>query len=344
LKNHFYILVLFLLTIACVNQREEKSEITFLNDAVNKAKTVNKILIIEFWAPECGPCIKLKCDIFENDKNLEFLNKYFLLVQVSPVDSLYNPLFKHFKLAYQSSVIYIDSNGNEIDRSVSYDGNKDAYLNLLKEVAEGKNLYKEIFATYKKDTLDAFSNYLLAKKLLSRYQLKDAIKHYNNVLLYDSENRLGLNTECKFKIAESELLLTGNLDKMREYVKTDLKNGHIPKAYIYLINELKSKKDKISCISLCEDAYSKYPDNHEILNKYAWMIFTFKIKEDYKKALTMVQKAISINPNIAGYYSTQAWLYYEIGEKEKAIQLQKKAIELYPHPVYVEDLEKIKSH
>jgi hypothetical protein len=217
----------------------------------------------------------LKRDIFENDKNREFLNKYFLLVQVSPVDSLYNPLWKHFKLAYQSSVIFIDSNGNEIDRSVSYDGDKNAYLNFLKEVAEGKNLYKEVFTTYEKDTLDALGNYQLAKKLLFRYQLNDAMKYYNNVLLYDLENKLGLNPECKFKLAESEFILTGNLDKIREYIKSDFKNDYIPRACNYLINNLKSKNDKIGCISICEDAYRKYPDSHEILNKYAWMICSF---------------------------------------------------------------------
>jgi len=43
------------LIIACINQREESKEITFIDDAVKKAKTENKILIIEFWTPECGP-------------------------------------------------------------------------------------------------------------------------------------------------------------------------------------------------------------------------------------------------------------------------------------------------
>jgi thioredoxin-related protein len=92
MKNLIYFLTVMLFTISCVSENAEKKEITFINDAVNKAKTANKILIIEFWAPECGPCIRLKREIFENGKNREFLDKNFLLVQVSPIDSVYKSL------------------------------------------------------------------------------------------------------------------------------------------------------------------------------------------------------------------------------------------------------------
>lgn len=330
-------------TFGCVSQKPEKKEIAFINDAVNKAKTANKTLIIEFWAPECGPCIRLKRDIFENEKNKEFLNQNFLLVQVSPIDSVYNPLWKHFNLTYQSSIIFMDQSGNEIDRTVSYDGNIDAYLRFLKDVSEGKNLYKEVSITYKKDTMNIESNYLLAKKLLFRYQLKDAIKQYNKVISLDQENIKGYNPECKYKIAESNLMLTGNLELMREYIKTESKNEYVPKAYEYLISDLINKKDKAGCISLCKEAFDKYPDSWEILNKYAWAIYVFKIKEDYKKAITIVQKSISLNPGRSGTYSTEAWIHFEMGDKEKAIQLQNKAIEIYPNASYIQDLERFKS-
>jgi tetratricopeptide (TPR) repeat protein len=233
----------------------------------------------------------------------------------------------------------MDKYGNEIDRTVSYDGNRDAYLNFMKDVSDGKNLYKDIFEAYQKDTLNAFNNYLLAKKLIFNYELKNAIKHLSKVLLHDSEDKLGLHAECKFKIAESEFILTGNLDEMREYVNTDKINIYIPKAYEYLIQDLISKKDKSGCIFICQEAYNKYPDSWEILNKYAWAICTFKIKEDYEKALKMAQKSISLNPGRAGTYSTEAWIHYEMGNKEKAIELQKKAIEIYPNASFTNDLE-----
>jgi thioredoxin-related protein len=338
MKKLFCLLYLILLIFACAKQLPEKQEIKFINDAVKEAKASNKLLIIEFWSPECGPCIRLKHDVFENEKSKTFLNNNFVLVTVSPADSVYKPLWKHFKLDYQSSVIFLDMNGNEIDRTVSYDGNREAYLNFLHEITEGKNLYSVLFSTYKKDTLNVTNNYILAKKLLFRYQLKDAIKQYNKVLILDPDNKYGLKPECIYRIAESELILSGDLSGMKKYVRLDLKNQYVPKAYEYLIGDLINKKDMNNCLSLCEEALKKYPDSFEILNKYAWAIYSFKLKEDYPKALSMVQKSIAINPGRAGTYSTEAWIHFGLGEKEKAIELQRKAIELYPYPSYIQDL------
>ncbi len=342
MKHHLYILILFLIPLALFSQ--EAKEIDFVNNAIQSAKKENKILVIEFWAPSCGPCIKLKRDIFDNDKNKEFLDKYFLIVKVSPADSLYESLFKYFNLVYQSSIIYYDETGNEIERTIGYDGEKDLYLDFLRDVATGKNLYKDVLDKYQKDTLNVMSNFLMARKLLFRYQFEEANKHFNKVLFYDSEDKLGLHAECRFRIAENELITTGKIDKLQKYIKVYAKNDFIPKAYIYLIDDLKNKKDEIDCLTTCEEAFAKYPENPEILNKYAWMICTFKIKKDYAKALDMVHKAIIINPNYANYYDTQAWLFFESGDREKAIQSMKKAIELNPHPVYKDELEKFMTH
>ncbi len=240
-------------------------------------------------------------------------------------------------------VIYIDKNGNEIDRTVSYNSDRDSYLNFLKDAAVGKNSFGNILSAYQKDTLNVPNTYLMANKLFFRYQLKEAIKQYNKILVLDPDNKFGFNPECSYKIAESELTLTGNLDKMREFIKTDLKDSFVPKAYEYLINDLINKGDSLNCITLCKEAFDKYPDSWEILNKYAWAICTFKIKKDYQKALDMVQKSIILNRNRPGTYSTEAWIHFEMGNKEKAIELQNKAIEIYPLPAYIQDLEKFKS-
>jgi hypothetical protein len=131
---------------------------------------------------------------------------------VSEDNPLYEPLWKHFSLEQRNSVIILDQNGNEIERTASYDGNKDAYIKFLREVSNGKNLFNLVLSAYKKDTTDILNNYLLANKLLLRYSLKDAIKKYNKVLLFDTHDLLGLNQECKLKIDECRSILIKSPD------------------------------------------------------------------------------------------------------------------------------------
>jgi hypothetical protein len=130
---------------------------------------------------------------------------------VSPYDQVYKSLWNYFKLEYQSTVIILDQNGNEIERTVGYDGNRYAYLDFLNDVSSGKNLYSVVLTTYKKDTVNVFNNYLMAKKLQLRYQIKDAIEHYNNAIINDPNNKFGFKQECTDRIAECKLMLTKQL-------------------------------------------------------------------------------------------------------------------------------------
>ena len=340
MKKTFYLLYVLLLIIACATQRPEKPENVFMNNAIREAKAANKLLILDFWSPSSAPSVALKKDIFENENNAGFLDKNFIINRLSPSDSVYHPLMKRFRVEFQCTVIVMDKNGNEIDRSVGYNGSKDSYIDYLKDISEGKNLYSVVFQTYKKDTMNVMNNYVLAQKYMFRYQIKDAVGLFSRVLVLDPDNKQGLNPECRFRIAESELFLTGKVSRMEVYVKRNINKQWVPKAYGYLIDNLISNNDTTNCISLCEEASYKFPDNSEILNKYARAIISFKMKNDYGKALVMVRKSISLNPGIAGFYFTEAWIYSEMGDKSKAAQLQNKAIELFPNTSSIQDHEK----
>lgn len=343
MKKTFYLLYVLLLIIACATQRPEKQENVFINKAIREAKAANKLLILDFWSPGSATSVALKKEIFDNEKFTGFLDKNFIVNKLSPSDSVYLPLMKRFNVDLQCTVIVMDKNGNEVDRSVGYDGNRDSYINYLKDVSEGKNLYSVVFQTYKKDTMNVRNNYVLAKKYLFRYQLKDAIGLFSRVLALDPDNKQGLNPECRFRIAESELYLTGSINGMQEYVKSNLNKQWVPRAYGYLIDHFINQNDATNCISTCEEACYKYPDNSEILNKYSRAIISFRMKKDYEKALAMVRKSISLNPENASFYFTEAWIFYEMGDKARAVQLKNRAIELFPNTTSIQDPEKFEA-
>jgi len=213
MKKLFYVLYFFLLLIACISQKPEKKEITFINDAVARAKQSNKLLILEISSPGCVSCAMLNKDVFLNEKNSQFLDDNFIIIHVSPADSVYVPLRNRFGLDNQSSVIFFDHNGNELDRTVNYDGNKEAYLDFIRDVSQGKNLYSVVFSAYKKDTLNVHNCYLMAEKFRFRNMPVNAIKQYKKILASDRYNNFGLNQECKHKIEKARIMQLNNYDQ-----------------------------------------------------------------------------------------------------------------------------------
>ncbi|MCP4180153.1 MAG: DUF255 domain-containing protein [bacterium] len=342
MRKLLIISILIITIVPCLYNTGRAENHPFVKEYLKKAKDENKILILEFWSPRCGPCVKLKRDIFDNEEVSNFLNKNFVLLKVSPADSIHNELFKYYKLDTQSSVLFFNKGGALIECSYGYNGNKKDYLDFMSDIAKQKNLYSDIYKEYLKDTTDVHSNYLLAKRLIYRDRFK-ACEHFKYILKNDNNDVNGYHSVCRFVLAENEYYYTNKIDKLIEYVQdfTDTELG--PKAYSYITNSLRNKKDKINCIKMCSEAYNKYPTDPDILNKYAWSIYVFKLKEEYNKALKLVEKAISINPKKAGYMDTQAWLQFETGQIDKAIKSEEKAYELNPHKAYKKALEKFKA-
>jgi|WetSurMetagenome_2_1015567.scaffolds.fasta_scaffold03902_3 thioredoxin-related protein len=206
MKKLFYVLYIFLLLIACISQKPEKQDVRFINAAVASAKQANKLLILEFTSPACVSCTMLNKDIFLNEENKRFLNENFKIIQVSPSDSVYKSLINRFGFDNQSSVIFFDHNGNELDRTVNYDGNREAYMEFVRNVSQGKNLFSVVLAAYNKDTLDVHNCYLMAEKFRFRNMPANAITQYRKVLASDRNNKYGLNQDCLLKIEKARLM------------------------------------------------------------------------------------------------------------------------------------------
>jgi len=342
MKNVLILLVIVVISSSCANRKQAINNHVFIEETINKL-TNKKVLIVEFWAPTCNPCIKLKNDIFENDHNKDFLNENFILVKISPNDSIYKSLFKYYNLNTQSTVLFFDKSGVEIDRSVGYNGNKKDYMDFLYDISQRKNLFQEIYTKYKKDSSDININYQLAKKYQFRYENSNAVNHFKFIVESDSLNQYGYKSECSFRIAEHSFFNSGSIEGLNSYINNYSNNEFSPKAYLYLINYYKKENDHKNSLLTSSEALRKYPINPDILNKHAWNIYLFKIKEDYSDAIEMISNAIKINSNNAAYWDTLAWLYFESGEISKAIISEQKAIEIFPHPVYKNALQQFES-
>lgn len=337
-------LVIFLLNSVTIAQ-ETGVKFYKLNlpEAIVKAKGENKIVMIEFWAPSCLPCINLSKYVFQNAEYGEYLNKYLISIKLSPTDKKYNDLWKKYNLVVQSTVVFLNGDGEEIERRCDYDGNSEKYFNFIKDVIAGKNLYSDMLKELKKDSLNVELNYRMGVKCIDRYEYTKANKYLNNVIQSDAEDKSGYLDDSKFRLAYYDFMYKNNITKTLDFLHTGKSKSLLSKGFISIINHYISKKEKEKCLALCEDAVVKLNDDPDIFNRYAWAIYSFNIKNRFKEGVEYTQKAISLNPNKANYYDTQAWLYYKDGNTDKAIESMNKAIEINPHPEYKKNLETMKS-
>jgi tetratricopeptide (TPR) repeat protein len=79
---------------------------------------------------------------------------------------------------------------------------------------------------------------------------------------------------------------------------------------------------------LCAD----FPAGASYLNNLAWLSARCRRKLD--EALSYSTKAVELAPENAGYLDTLAEVHYQRGEKEKAIELMKRCLELEPRRAY----------
>jgi tetratricopeptide (TPR) repeat protein len=89
---------------------------------------------------------------------------------------------------------------------------------------------------------------------------------------------------------------------------------------------------------ICKD----YPKCSWAHNSVAWLGAC--CARDLDAALAHARRAVELDPDAAGYRDTLAEVYFQLGDKAKAVEAQKKAIELAPKkPYYTKQLQRIES-
>ncbi len=83
------------------------------------------------------------------------------------------------------------------------------------------------------------------------------------------------------------------------------------------------------------DVLSKYPESALYHNNYAWLCACAKRRKDHM--LRHAQIAVKQRPDSSSYLDTLATVYFLTGEKEKAIELCRRCIAIYPSKQHYRD-------
>ena len=150
--KYFLLFALTIFLVSCSMKTEQSADAdsehalavhfqkTAFSKAVAKAKQENKLMLMDVYATWCVPCKKLDKAVFSDSIVGEFINTEFVSLKVDGEKGEGPELMKKFGVPGYPTIILFNQDGEEIDRLVGFDGNRDNYFQTLKDYLEGKKM------------------------------------------------------------------------------------------------------------------------------------------------------------------------------------------------------------
>ena len=140
------------------------------------------------------------------DKDVgNFVNKTFVSYRVTPSDKGWGPVKEKLDTLGTPSVILLKSSGEEIDRICGFEGEKDKYLQTIKDYSAGKNTLAMFISQLEKNPENVDFNFKVGKRYVDRWQLDKAHPYLTKVLALDPEDTKGFKAESTYNLTEFEL-------------------------------------------------------------------------------------------------------------------------------------------
>ncbi|WP_372370207.1 thioredoxin family protein [Candidatus Uabimicrobium sp. HlEnr_7] len=105
-------------------------------EACEKAKASNKIIIVDFYTVWCGPCKKLDKTTWKDKKVISWLTKYSVSLKVDAEKQ--KQLAKKYKVKAYPTIIFIDILQKEMGRIVGYRNAQD-FISEATQILDGKD-------------------------------------------------------------------------------------------------------------------------------------------------------------------------------------------------------------
>lgn len=243
-------------------------------------------------------------------------------------------LFSNFNGTAMPTLIFLDSNGNEIDRIIGYLPPED-YQTRIAEIQSNLNTLAACLQKYENGERTPHLLFTIAEKYSDRNESANAKKYYLELLNSFPDIDENMVSTAKFKVAYDEFK-NGNMSQFNKFINRFPTSPMAQQALSLMARFYKGSDNLVSELGVYARMLALYPNNPRILNSYAWRMA--EIKLNLEDALNKAKYAVELTKGDkdfqAGILDTEAEILWRMGRFDDAILTIEKSLQIDPSNDY----------
>jgi len=349
MKKAALLIALFFISSTAFSQIDFKKG--SVSEVLAMAKAENKIVMIDVLTEWCKWCIELDNKVYAKKDVSDFANANLISYKIDAEKGEGVDFAKKYQIKGYPSILFLDGDGNEIDRIYGYVPAKD-FLEMMQDYNKGINTFSYLKTEVEKNPSNIEASLKLADKY-SMYSESDKAKELlNKIVEMDGSNAGGKTDDAKFRL----ILFTEKDEKAKQleaFIKDNPNSDQLKDAYVSLSETYYYElSDMPTADKWFKETLAKYPSDDAVNSSYGQYMNQVAVgfadkgtgPEDYNKGLGFIETALKYvagSVNEASSYYIQSKLYFNLKEYTKALESVDKALKIFDRKLYREHKTKV---
>lgn len=260
MKNKYiaivFSIVSILLIVTISNAQKPDKFYTSFNDALTAALASDKIIMVDFYTTWCKPCKMLDRDVFNSDE-FKNLQPQFVAVKINAEKGEGVDLSKKYNVTSYPNVIFLDPQGNEIERIMSYRP-KEEYLKEVRRILEGERTTPLVEMAFNQNP--TFDDAVFLSHYYLKVDIEKGIEYYDKAVdLYNIKLEEKDLLILKAKVLHAKLKVNLNVSKeeVKEIIKKLPDDENTAFAVYRKVQDLEDKKEFEDALKLLSSFMQK---------------------------------------------------------------------------------------
>jgi thioredoxin-related protein len=345
-----YVILALIALFAYSNLKAEEVKFTpgSYTEILKLAKSQNKIIMIDVYTEWCIWCRQLEMTVYTDNAVSEFANKNQINWKFDAENGEGIELAKKYDIKGYPTLVFVDGDGKEIDRMYGTFTAQE-FLDFIKGINSGSGTINSMKSSLEKNPDDVKLNYELSRRYENLEMSKEAEPLYKKIIALDPENKNGCTDYAEYHLA----IINKDDAKVQSLLNKYPTSGGVKEAKIFLLEKNMETKNDAGCQDCLNDLLKNFGSDelvkYQIGSYYLYKSMsmlkdTANLNDDVRmEALKAADKSLEYFTGvfICTGQRTKSEIYYQLKDKEKALECINKALSIWDRDAYRKQKAKI---